>query len=137
MATDNRTFIAHPLLRARDWQHREQLDRVCQWWRETGSGVCALIGIGGAGKTAIADRFLQVLPGVLPLAANTPKDQSLPTPNSAFVFSFYDAPNPEAFFAALASWLQATVPAVTVAQVSASGRVSYHRKKRSSARCWT
>ena len=44
-----------------------------------GQGVCALIGIGGAGKTAIADRFLQVLPGVLPLDANTPKDQSLPT----------------------------------------------------------
>ena len=69
MSNDNRTFIAHPLLRARDWQHREQLDRVCQWWRDGGSGVCALIRIGGAGKTVIAARFLQRLPGVLPVDA--------------------------------------------------------------------
>jgi hypothetical protein len=90
-------YFVHTLLRARDWQHRPQFDRVCDWWRGGGQGTCALIGIGGAGKTAIADRFLQVLPGVLPPDAGTPKDQSLPRPNSVFVFSFYDAPNPEAF----------------------------------------
>ena len=148
MATGNPTnYFVHPLLRARGWQHRPQLDQVCDWWRgrgvgfqpaekddrkleayATGQGVCALIGIGGAGKTAIADRFLQLLPSVLPLDVNTPKNESLPTPNSVFVFSFYDAPNPEAFFAALASWVRATVPTVTViVEERETGRVSYHQ----------
>ena len=58
--------IAHRLLTARDWQDRPEFDDLCQWWREDGFGLCALVGIGGAGKTAIADRFLQVLPGGYP-----------------------------------------------------------------------
>ena len=121
-------YLYHSLLRARDWQHRPQLDDVCDWWKSGGQGVCALIGIGGAGKTAIADRFLQIVPGVLPEAENTPKDNSLRTPNSVFVFSFYDAPNPEAFFDALTGWLRATVSTVTVGvQDQATGRVSYHQ----------
>lgn len=52
------THFVHPLLRARDWQVRPQLGEVCRWWAEGGTGVCALVGIGGAGKTVIADRFL-------------------------------------------------------------------------------
>jgi len=127
MANKPNHYFVHPLLRARDWQHRPQFDEVCDWWRGGGQGVCALIGIGGAGKTAIADRFLQVLPDVLPLDTSTPKDQSLTTPNSVFVFSFYDAPNPEAFFDALANWLHATVPTLTIGHVSPSGRISYHQ----------
>lgn len=126
--TGNANFFVHSLLRARGWQHRPQLDEVCDWWRAGGQGVCALVGIGGAGKTAIADRFLQVVPGVLPAAEQTPKDNSLPVPHSVFVFSFYDAPNPEAFFDALTGWLQTTVSAVTVGvQDQATGRVSYHQ----------
>ncbi len=100
-------------MRAHDWQHRPQLDQVCEWWRGGGTGVCALVGIGGAGKTAIADRFLQILPGVIPQDAKIAKDPSLPTPHSTFVFSFYDAPNPEAFFEALQMWLEQT-PRVSV-----------------------
>jgi hypothetical protein len=91
-------YFVHTLLRARDWQHRPEFDRVCDWWRNGGQGVCGLVGMGGAGKTAIADRFLKVLPGVLPQNPQIPKDETLPTPNSTFVFSFYDAPNAEAFF---------------------------------------
>ena len=126
--TGNTNFFVHSLLRARDWQHRPQLDEVCDWWRAGGQSVCALVGIGGAGKTAIADRFLQVVPGVLPAAEQTPKDYSLPVPHSVFVFSFYDAPNPEAFFDALTCWLQTTVSAVTVGvQDQATGRVSDHQ----------
>ena len=53
----------HQLLRARDWQDRPELRALCDWWTQTGGGVLALVGIGGAGKTATADRFLQVLPG--------------------------------------------------------------------------
>ncbi len=52
-----RIHFAHRLLRARDWQHRPEFDALCEWWRRRGVGVCALVGIGGAGKTAIADRI--------------------------------------------------------------------------------
>jgi tetratricopeptide (TPR) repeat protein len=99
-------YFVYSLLRARDWQHRPQLDDVCQWWRGGGRGVLALVGMGGAGKTAIAERFLRVLPGGLPDDPDVPKDGSLPTPHGVFVFSFYDAPNPEAFFEALQMWLE-------------------------------
>lgn len=104
MSAEN--FFVHSLLRAHDWQHRPQLDEVCQWWRGGGRGVLALVGMGGAGKTAIVERFLRVLPGGLPPDPDVPKDGTLPTPHGVFVFSFYDAPNPEAFFEALQMWLQ-------------------------------
>lgn len=58
--------FVHPLLRAHNWQHRPQLDEVCDWWRSGGQGVCALVGMGGAGKTAITERFLRMLPEGLP-----------------------------------------------------------------------
>ncbi|MBI4662782.1 MAG: hypothetical protein HY735_28540 [Verrucomicrobia bacterium] len=69
------------------------------------TGVCALVGIGRAGKTAIAEHFLRVLPGGLPARPDTPKDTSLSPPRALFVFSFYDAPNPGHFFAQLYAWL--------------------------------
>jgi hypothetical protein len=67
-------FFVDSLLRAHDWPHRPQLDDACQWWRGRGigfqpvnatdrkleayatggRGVLALVGMGGAGKTAIA-----------------------------------------------------------------------------------
>lgn len=97
--------FAHPLLRARDWQDRGEFGQLIDWWRQVGKGVCALVGIGGAGKTAIVERFLRVLPGVLPLEPGVRKQTSLPKPAKLFVFSFYDAPNPDAFFAQLAAWL--------------------------------
>ncbi len=110
-------FFVHSLLRAHDWQHRPQLDDVCQWWRNGGRGVLALVGMGGAGKTAIVERFLRVLPGGLPPDPDVPKDGSLPTPHSVFVFSFYDAPNPEAFFEALQMWLEHTPRVQTVLSI--------------------
>jgi len=97
--------FAHPLLRARDWQDRSEFGQLCDWWRQIGKGVCALVGIGGAGKTAIVERFLRVMPGVLPPELGVRKQEALPAPARLFVFSFYDAPNPDAFFAQLAAWL--------------------------------
>src|SRR5436190_10500612 len=97
--------FAHPLLRARDWQHRPELDALCEWWRQGGRGVCVLVGIGGAGKTASVERFLRLLPGVLTPESNLDRDVSLPKPQRLFVFSFYDEANPDAFFAQLAAWL--------------------------------
>lgn len=98
-------YFAHPLLHARDWQHRPEFDQVCNWWKDSGAGVCALVGIGGAGKTAITEHFLRVLPNVMPEHSEIPKDTSLKTPQNLFVFSFYDAPNPDNFFAELVAWL--------------------------------
>ena len=63
-ATQSNYFI-HTLLRARDWQHRPEFDQVCDWWR------------GGGGKTAIAERFLNVLPEVTPEA--TSRDEAIET----------------------------------------------------------
>ena len=76
LAQHQSNFV-HSLLRARDWQDRPQLDAVCRWWADGGTGVCALIGIGGAGKTAVADRFLQMLPDVLPPHPDVPKRTDL------------------------------------------------------------
>ena len=99
-----RRHIAHRLLRARDWQDRQQFSDLCNWWRSGHGGVCALVGIGGAGKTAIADRFVRSLPGVLP-SPGVAVDETLTPPRGLFVFSFYDAPNADAFFVELAAWL--------------------------------
>jgi len=57
MPNELSNYFVHTLLRARDWQHRQQLNDVCGWWRAGGRGVCAFVGMGGAGKTAVAERF--------------------------------------------------------------------------------
>ncbi|MFT5127260.1 MAG: hypothetical protein ACI8W8_000861 [Rhodothermales bacterium] len=100
----SKPYFCHPLLRARDWQHRPQLDRVRDWWGEGGRGICALIGMGGASKTAVAERFLRGLPDGLD-DPDVSKDESLRTPHSVFVYSFYGAPNPETFFSELQYWI--------------------------------
>ncbi|HQZ66540.1 MAG TPA: TIR domain-containing protein [Planctomycetaceae bacterium] len=96
-------YFVHTLLRARDWQHRPQFDQVGAWWRDGGRGVCALVGMGGAGKTAIADRFLNEL---LDDTSTTRQRGSLP--ESVFVYSFYDDDKPENFFRYLQIWLEGT-----------------------------
>src|SRR6267154_5464276 len=95
------SYLAHRLLHAHDFQDRPELSKVCQWWRSGGSGLRALIGFGGAGKTAIAERFLNLLPGVLPDSTTVQKDETLRKPTALFAFSFYEAPNPDGFFAHL------------------------------------
>ena len=100
MAESQINYFVHTLLRARDWQHRPEFDRVCEWWRDGGRGVCALVGMGGAGKTAIADRFLN--------AVRESNELSLPQPRSVFVYSFYDDDKPENFFRHLQIWLEST-----------------------------
>jgi len=102
------TYFVHRLLRARDFQGRGEFDTVTTWWRDRRNGVCALVGIGGAGKTAILERFLRVLPGGLEPDPEVPKDESLAVPGAIMVFSFYDASNPQVFFAQLFAWLKGT-----------------------------
>src|SRR5215831_10546466 len=101
----SRFRFVHTLLRARDWQDRPELTQLCEWWRRGRVGACVLVGIGGAGKSAIAERFLRILPGGLPALDGVAKDSTLRPPARLFVFSFYDAPNPDHFFAELYSWV--------------------------------
>ncbi|NQV27777.1 MAG: TIR domain-containing protein [Rhodopirellula sp.] len=101
--TGTSNYFVHTLLRARDWQHRPQLDAVIEWWADGGRGVCALVGMGGAGKTAIADRFLNDL-----LDGTNPSHQRGNPPESVFVYSFYDDDKPENFFRHLQIWLEST-----------------------------
>jgi hypothetical protein len=133
------TYFVHTLLRARDWQHRPQLDEVYDWWRGTGilplnragyqgleasaasgRGVCALVGMGGAGKTAIAERFLHNLPASISRSRksvdNPSKErnsgesdyQNLRPPHSFFVYSFYNDEKRKTSFATCKSGWKAT-----------------------------
>ena len=68
--------------------------------------------MGGAGKTAITDRFLQMLPGSYPNLPEVEKARDLPAPQRTLVFSFYDVPNPDSFFQRFRRWLREEVAGV-------------------------
>jgi nucleoside phosphorylase/tetratricopeptide (TPR) repeat protein len=106
MPSRTRIQFVHSLQPARDYQDRPECAHLCDWWRAGQVGLCALIGLGGAGKTALADRFLRLLPGIMPPQATLPKDDTLVTPEGLFVTSFYSSASPETFFAKLAAWLR-------------------------------
>jgi len=64
-----------------------ELAELRAWWQAGNRGVIALVGLGGAGKTAIAARFLAELCGL----------EHASRPQSLFVWSFYDEPDPDYF----------------------------------------
>jgi hypothetical protein len=101
-----RNAVIHPLPPAVDFQDRPELTALKSLWsRDAGSGVVALIGIGGSGKTALVSHFLQQLRGSGVESRDAPKDDSLPAPDGVFVWSFYDNPNVEFFAGALYEFL--------------------------------
>ena len=105
-STETRTYFVHTLLRARNFQERPEFSQLCHWWRSGGKGVCALVGIGGAGKTALVDEFLRCMPRVTADSGAGVQRSDLQTPRNLFVYSFYNSPNPEDLFRRLIEWVQ-------------------------------
>ena len=76
--------IVHPLPSAPQFVgRRAELDELMALWRSGAPGVVALVGLGGAGKTAIAARFVD--------AVCRPEEPS--RPEGLFVWSFYQEPD--------------------------------------------
>jgi hypothetical protein len=74
----------HPLPPAPHFVGREaELEELRRCWQGGFRGVLALVGLGGAGKTAVAARFLDALLG----------PECLPRPGGLFVWSFYQEPD--------------------------------------------
>ena len=77
-------LIVHPLPLAPEFVGRErELDELSAAWAGGAAGVVALVGLGGAGKTALAARFLAEL--LAPARR--------PRPEGLFVWSFYQQPD--------------------------------------------
>jgi tetratricopeptide (TPR) repeat protein len=79
--------VVHPLQQAPHFRGRKQLlDDLQKWWQEpvTPDRVCSLVAIGGIGKTATVERFLDRIA----------KEK---LSGSVLVWSFYEEPNTDAF----------------------------------------
>ena len=76
--------LVHPLPIAPQFVGREkELDELRALWHDSTPGVVALVGLGGAGKTAIAARFLEELC----------RPEQARRPAGLFVWSFYQEPD--------------------------------------------
>jgi hypothetical protein len=80
--------LMHRLPPAPNFVGREaELHELRRLWQAGFRGVLALVGLGGAGKTAVASQFLDELLG----------GSGGPRPHGLFVWSFYQEPDPGAF----------------------------------------
>jgi hypothetical protein len=80
--------VVHPLPPAPQFVGREaELDELRSLWQERTRGVIALVGLGGAGKTALAARLLEALC----------RPDASPRPEGLFVWSFYQEPDASHF----------------------------------------
>jgi hypothetical protein len=84
-------MLVHPLPPAPNFVGREaELEELRGLWRSSFRGVLALVGLGGAGKTAVAARFLEEVMG-----AEAPD-----LPGRLFLWSFYQEPDAALFLQA-------------------------------------
>ena len=87
--------IVHALMRAADFEPRPQLQRpIEKFLAGEEGGILALVGLGGAGKTALVREALEEILAVGPHF-----------PGGIFVWSFYDQPETADFFRNLASYV--------------------------------
>jgi DNA-binding Xre family transcriptional regulator len=92
--------VVHPLTPARRLVGREEiLRRLVSWGREEApqDRVVGLIGVGGVGKTALAERFLR-------------DHVSKARDGGTFVWSFHDDPRPDAFLRAACAYFTGEKP---------------------------
>lgn len=90
--------IVHPLPAAPDFLGREaELEQLRAFWDRGKRGVLSLVGLGGAGKTAIAARFLSELLDCDPPAGGL------------FVWSFYQEPDAGLFLRELFDYFGAAL----------------------------
>lgn len=94
--------VVHPLPVVGDIVETRSLGQVVRWWRRTRAGVCALVGIGGCGKTTATDEFLR-LTSVLAPRTGLQNARVEPTPSSAFLYSL-TAGSLDSLFEELREW---------------------------------
>ena len=101
-ASNRRTNVYPPcyeniaLKREALYQDRKEMSEVRDWWRNHSSGVCALIGPPGSGKSILAGRLRDELIGV----AETPGGSLVP-PDFIYGFQFQASQSVERCFAKL------------------------------------
>ncbi len=94
--SEHKYRLIHPLPQAPQFVGREtELLALSEVWRSGTRGVVALVGLGGAGKTAVAARFLEQLIG----------GELSPRPAGLFVWSFYQEPDAGFFLEELNRYL--------------------------------
>jgi tetratricopeptide (TPR) repeat protein len=113
------TRIANSILPVAQFQERPELITLRSHWSATNGGVIAIVGIGGAGKTALTCRFLQELPGCDIKHDEIQKNANLPSANGVFVWSFYDNPNIELFIEELFGYLSGNIQTAQLARETA------------------
>lgn len=90
-------YVVHPLPAAPVFLGRdEELSQLSAFWENGDRGVLSLVGLGGAGKTAVASRFLSELLGTGQPAGGL------------FVWSFYQEPDAGLFLRELVDYFGAT-----------------------------
>jgi hypothetical protein len=101
----------HDLPGATEFAERPELGQVIEKWNKADSTSLIVIeGIGGSGKTALAERFLALMPG---LFNALPARTTLPAIRSAdrvMIFSFYQATARGYFFEEFCRWLLSGKP---------------------------
>jgi hypothetical protein len=99
--------LVHPLPAAPVFLGREtELEQLHAFWDSDDRGVLSLVGLGGAGKTALAARFLS---GLLRPDAGRPS-------GGLFVWSFYQEPDAGLFLRELLDYLAPMRPATAPAK---------------------